>query len=532
MDRRANNRQRPAGDAAGRRRPPQHHYHLLNNASWGDLDEPEHMRFCHIIKKKKDQIKRLEELLEARDRGFSSEIKKQAERASHLETENYNLTLALQCQEKESKQRFEEMVAKYEAERQTASNQINQVLRQEIESQIQSVYQEKEAQMEKKIHQMGTDLLKIREEQQGLLLTLADAHTAITSKDAALQQSEEAWQAKYEALSEKLTMDMDEKNKKWETQKNEFTIKVSLMEEQIHQRDLEILRLTEDNNCLIEKLAETTQEVTSRAAELLQSQTAWEEKLQTLKDNLYKEVEEKRQSWESQQTQVRVKVEAEIQQRDVEILRLTKDNNCLIEKLAETAQELTCRTAELRQSQMSSEEELKTLKDNFSKEVKESQQSWDYLLTMTAKFEAEINQRDFEILRLTEDKVSLVQKLCDTAEELTSKDAQLLQSQTFWQDKSAVLENITKQMAQKQQSWEREVAQLNADNAELEDLCLYLNNKRKRFLLFPRRSSDDRETQLQKLKTKMQQKAAKARVDENMEEEMEAADCSAQAGHQ
>uniref|UniRef100_UPI0014467327 trichohyalin-like n=1 Tax=Epinephelus lanceolatus TaxID=310571 RepID=UPI0014467327 len=345
MDRRMNNRQRPAGDAAGHRGPPQHHYHQNNNASWGNLEDAEHQKFRHIIKKKKDQIK-----------------------------QNYQLTLALQRQEKESKLRFEEMVAKYEAERQTASNQINQVFRQEVESQVQSVYQEKEAQMEKKIHQMGADLLKIHEEQQGLFLTLADAHTAVTSKNAALQQSEEAWQEKYEALREKLTTDMEEKNKKWETQENEFTIKVSLMEEQIHQRDVEILRLTEDNNCLIEKLAETTQELTCRATEL--------------------------------------------------------------------------------------------------------------------------------------------------------------QSQKAWQNKNTALENITKHLAEKQQSWEREVAQLIANKAELEDLCLFIHSKRKRFLLFPRRSSDDRETQLQQLKTKMQQKAAKAREAEKMEEEMEAADCSAQAGQQ
>ncbi|KAL7369571.1 hypothetical protein ABVT39_002238 [Epinephelus coioides] len=448
MDNRTNNRQRPAGDAAGRRRPPQHHHHQPNNASWGDLVEEDTRKLFHIIKKKKDQIKRLEELLEARDNGFSSEFKKSAERICELEKQNYDLTLSLQHQEKNSKQQFEEMVAKYEAEKQTASNHIKQVLRQEVESQVRREYQQKEAQLEKQIHQMGAELQKMREEQHSLLLTMSDAHTAMTTKDAALQQSQEAWQAKYDALSET----MEENTKRCETQVNEFTIKASLMEEQIHQRDLEILRLTKDNNCLTNKLTETAQELTSRADEVLQSQRAWEEKLQTVKDSLYKQAEEHQQSWESQQTQVRVKVEAEIQQRDAEILRLTEDNNGLLKKLLEKT------------------------------------------------------------------------------EELSRKDDEVLQSQRAWEDKCNTLEtNITEELAEKHQA---EVKQLMDEKVELEDLCLYVNKRRRRFLLFPRRSSDDRETQLQKMKNKMQQKAAKARGAEKMEEEMEAADCSAQAGHQ
>ncbi|KAL7383210.1 hypothetical protein ABVT39_006577 [Epinephelus coioides] len=123
------------------------------------------------------------------------------------------------------------------------------------------------------------------------------------------------------------------------------------------------------------------------------------------------------------------------------------------------------------------------------------------------------------------------QKLSETTEELRGKDAQLLQSQTSWQDKYTALERTSKDLAEKQQSLETEVVQLVTNKVELEDLCLYIN-KRKRFLLFPRRSSDDRETQLQILKTNMQQKAAKTRGDEKMEEEMEAVYCSAQAGHQ
>ncbi|KAL7373604.1 hypothetical protein ABVT39_010368 [Epinephelus coioides] len=150
-------------------------------------------------------------------------------------------------------------VARYEAERQTAPNQIKQVLRQEVESQVQSEYPEKEAQMREQMDQMGTDLLKLRDEKHSLLRTLAEAHTAMSSKDAALQQSEDVWQAKYEALSQKSATDMEANNQRCETQEKKLTIKVCLMEEQLHQRNLEIIRLTEDNNRLVKKLAETTE---------------------------------------------------------------------------------------------------------------------------------------------------------------------------------------------------------------------------------------------------------------------------------
>ncbi|KAL7376796.1 hypothetical protein ABVT39_015978 [Epinephelus coioides] len=121
---------------------------------------------------------------------------------------------------------------------------------------------------------------------------------------------------------------------------------------------------------------------------------------------------------------------------------------------------------------------------------------------------------------LQQDNNSLIQKLSKTTEELSGKDAELLQCQTSWQEKYTALESITEDLAEKQQSWETEVVQLVAVKAELEDLCLYVNKKRRCFLLFPRRSSDDRETQLQKLRNKKKQ------------EEMEAAGCSAQTGQQ
>ncbi|KAL7395157.1 hypothetical protein ABVT39_011122 [Epinephelus coioides] len=434
MDRRANNRQRPAGEAAGRRGPPRNYRHQHNNASWGNQEDEEHQRLCHIIKNNKDHIKHLEELLKARD----AEIKKQAERVSKLETDNFQLTLALQREERESK--IEMMVVRYKANKQTASNQTKKVLTQTVERPVQSEYQGNEARMEKTINKMGNDLLKLRREQHSLLQTMSEAQTALTNKDAALQQSEEAWQAKYDALNEKFTAAMEENTKRRETQENEC--KISLIEEQIQQRDADILRLTQDNNCLNQKLAETTQELTSRDAELLQSQTVWEEKFQSLKENFYKDLEVRQQSWETQQTQFRVKVETDIHQRDAEILHLTEDNN------------------------------------------------------------------------------SLIQKLSKATEELSGKDAELLQCQTSWQEKHTALESISEDLAEKQQRWETEMAQLVADKVELEDLCLYVNKKRKRFLLFPRRSSDNRETQLQKLRSKKKQ------------EDMEAAGCSAQAEQQ
>ncbi|KAL7373270.1 hypothetical protein ABVT39_002628 [Epinephelus coioides] len=373
--------------------------------------------------------------------------------------------------------------------------------------------------LEAKISQRDADIIRLTEDNNCLVHKLSATAEELRSKDAELLQSQTSWHDKYIAL-EKVTEDLAEKQQSWEAQHTQFRVK---MEPEISQRDAEILRLTEDNNCLSLKLSKTAEKLRRKDAELLQSQTSWQDKLQSLRDKFYNLVEIQ-QSWEAQQTQSRVKVESDISQRDAEIIRLTEDNNSLNNKLSKTAEELRGKDVQLLQSQTAWHDKYAAL-EKVTEDLAEKQQSWEPQQTHSrVKVEPDISQRDAEILRLTEDNNSLNNKLSKTAEELRVKDAQLLQSQTACHDKYTALEKVTKDLAEKQQSLETEVTQLVADKAELEDLCLYINKKRRRFLLFPRRSSDDRETQLQKLKIKMQQKAAKTRGDE-MEEEMEAGDC-------
>lgn len=94
---------------------------------------------------------------------------------------------------------------------------------------------------------------------------LTEMTNQLLNKGAALLLSEEAWQGKYSALEEKLTQDLAEKHQTWEMQK-----KMNQMEEEIHQRDTEILDLISAKRRRV-SYRSLQRPQTSRAAKIMNS---------------------------------------------------------------------------------------------------------------------------------------------------------------------------------------------------------------------------------------------------------------------
>ena len=121
----------------------------------GQLTSNEKVNLWHIIHKKKVRVERLEEVLDARVKGFSEEHKKNYQTILKQESEIAQLKRRLQDQEDKSKLDYTSMVDKYE--KQIASYQVGLMFQTPGETQSGSELQAKVDQLEEQIRQRDTE---------------------------------------------------------------------------------------------------------------------------------------------------------------------------------------------------------------------------------------------------------------------------------------------------------------------------------------------------------------------------------------
>lgn len=85
---------------------------------------------------------------------------------------------------------------------------------------------------------------------------------------------------------------------------NELQRKVIHVEQQLHQRDKEILDIRKEKDGLAQRLTEATNNLWSNGAEFLQSDKLWQRKYKVLQEKFRKEIAEKELSWETRVKQV------------------------------------------------------------------------------------------------------------------------------------------------------------------------------------------------------------------------------------
>lgn len=236
MDKRNNlkNGGRPVDGPRGRAAPPPT-YNQLQNAlrsanknidsltvqSRQSLKERESI--CNKVHKGELRIAHLEERLEIRARQFNAEYGKNYETISKHTSEIYRLKNSLQLQQEKmddaqrlSKQDYDEMLAKCEAEKEKVIDLNNQ-----RSDDLKVEYQKKVAQMEEQIQERDTEIfrkdtviLDLRKAKESLAQMLTDIVNQLQSRKAALLQSENAWRAKYAALEQKVTQELVEKDRR------------------------------------------------------------------------------------------------------------------------------------------------------------------------------------------------------------------------------------------------------------------------------------------------------------------------------
>ncbi|XP_031162515.1 axoneme-associated protein mst101(2)-like [Sander lucioperca] len=231
--------------------------------------------------------------------------------------------------------------------------------------------------------------------------------------------------------------------------------KVSQMEEQIHQRDTEILDLSRKNETLSQTLAEKIDQLKSKEAELQQS-----------KKRFTQDLTEKEKSWETRFFFLQMKC------------------NCLEENLKKKQAENKDWQKKVKQM----DEEKVELEEKFTKDLNEKENSWEtryFFLQMKCncleenlkKKQAENKDWQKKVKQMDEEKVELEEKF---TMDLNEKEKSWETRYFFLQMKCNCLEENLKKKQAENKDWQKKVKQMDEEKVELEEkFTKDLNEKEK-----------------------------------------------------
>ncbi|XP_037644665.1 putative leucine-rich repeat-containing protein DDB_G0290503 isoform X1 [Sebastes umbrosus] len=213
-------------------------------------------------------------------------------------------------------------------------------------------------QLKQEMHLRDSEILDLSKKNDSLSLTLTETTSQLQSKEAELSQSDRAWQDKHDALEDRMTRSLAEKDQSLDS----LTLKM-------HLRVSEILDLSKKNDSLSLTLTEITSQLQSKEAELSQSDRAWQDKHDALEDRMTRSMAEKDQSLDSLTLKMHLRVS--------EILDLSKKNDSLSLTLTETTSQLQSKEAELSQSDRAWRDKHDALEDRMTRALAdEKSRAW------------------------------------------------------------------------------------------------------------------------------------------------------------
>ncbi|XP_037607390.1 putative leucine-rich repeat-containing protein DDB_G0290503 [Sebastes umbrosus] len=351
--------------------------------------------------------------------------------------------------------------------------------------------------LQKKVDQVQDELHRRDDEIEGLSQKLKETTSQLSLKGGELLDSKTVWQEKFKALEDRSAKDLAEKEQAQKTLQLELQKKVDQVKDELHRRDNEVEGLSQ-------KIKETSQ-LQLKGGELLDSETVWQEKFKALKDRSAKKLAKKEQAWKTLQLELQKKVDQvqdELHRRDNEVEGLSQ-------KLKETTSQLQLKGGELLDSETVWQEKFKALKDRSAKKLAKKEQAWK---TLQLELQKKVDQVQDELSKT----------VCKNAQTLANNQQLEKQLQKVQEENKDLAEKVQRMhtrvrqmevdLANKQHRWETKIKQLEKDNEDLEELCLNLNKKRGFFSR--KRDTEDRQEELQKLKSKMHDKKMKKKEKE------------------
>ncbi|XP_074471980.1 uncharacterized protein LOC141756274 isoform X1 [Sebastes fasciatus] len=351
--------------------------------------------------------------------------------------------------------------------------------------------------LQKKVDQVQDELHRRDDEIEGLSQKLKETTSQLSLKGGELLDSKTVWQEKFKALEDRSAKDLAEKEQAQKTLQLELQKKVDQVKDELHRRDNEVEGLSQ-------KIKETSQ-LQLKGGELLDSETVWQEKFKALKVRSAKKLAKKEQAWKTLQLELQKKVDQvqdELHRRDNEVEGLSQ-------KLKETTSQLQLKGGELLDSETVWQEKFKALEDRSAKDLAKKEQAWK---TLQLELQKKVDQVQDELSKT----------VCKNAQTLANNQQLEKQIQKVQEENKDLAEKVQRMhtrvrqmevdLANKQHRWETKIKQLEKDNEDLEELCLNLNKKRGFFSR--KRDTEDRQEELQKLKSKMHDKKMKKKEKE------------------
>ncbi|XP_037641525.1 interactor of constitutive active ROPs 5-like [Sebastes umbrosus] len=342
--------------------------------------------------------------------------------------------------------------------------------------------------LQNEVDQLQDEVLRDNEI-EGLNTKLVETTSQLRLKEGELREREKFWAEELKALEDRFKRDLaNNKDQNWGLQ-NEVD---QLQDEVLRDNEIEGLNT---------KLVETTSQLRLKEGELREREKFWAEELKALEDRFKRDLANNEdQNW-GLQNEVD-QLQDEVYHRDNEILNLIKEKQDLSEKLRETTSQLQLKGGELLDSETVWQDKFKALKDRSAKDMAEKEQAWE---TLQLELQKKVDQVQDELHRIDDEIEGLSQQLETKLKKVQDENKDLAEKQPRRETEVQLMHTRVRQMevdlANEQHRWETKIKQLEMEKEDLEELCLKLNNKRGFF--FRKRDTEDRQTELQKLKSKM-----------------------------
>ncbi|KAK9525910.1 hypothetical protein VZT92_016581 [Zoarces viviparus] len=357
-----------------------------------------------------------------------------------------------------SKQEYDIMVARYEAERQVSARKT-----QMCEVQCTDEYQSNMNHVQEELHYKNSTILDLSQR-------LSKKHAELAQKEKDWVEKEELMQGNIDRLGDekkamavKFENNLSQKQGEFMAILQNVTQEWKQQEDKIYRRDVKIMELLKEKEC--QKLTETTDKLIHKEAEVLQSENVWKEKYEALGEkstrelaqteqtvvelqehitrilderkqlegNFREHLSEKEQLMETMQT-----MDQQGKQQDKKIVHLIGEMAMLSQQSDTVMNRYNSKLTEL----LKLDEAYRKSVSDYQKKVNEAQAKREQDWAAHHK----LMQGNIECLH---------QKLTETTDKLIHKEAEVLQSENVWKEKYEALgDKSTRELAQIEQTAE------------------------------------------------------------------------------
>ncbi|KAK5908743.1 hypothetical protein CgunFtcFv8_016774 [Champsocephalus gunnari] len=474
--------------------------------------QEERTTFCHSMRKQKDKIKRLEELLKYRNSGLHKENKKLVDTIMEHEAEISRLNGNIENAECQHKRQMDQIVARHEAEKGNVSDEKAQAT---SDSENNDVPLQCDPEIIKLRMRKGETMKELIRQGEELL----ECVTILEDRNSDLEEQ-------MREQEEKFSKDLANKSHTWETEKQQMLTTLNEVTQEKNNMTKETLTLESEFKQVEAKLKQVEKEKDLLAENNLSCETdikQLKEQMREQEEKFSKDLAQNQESWESRVHLVEAKLKEVTQKKD-DLVQKHQSMETKLHLMETQLEQVEEQRDDLAQKHQSMETQLHLMET----QLEQVEEQRDDLAQKHQSMETQLHLMETQLEQVEEQRDDLVQKHQSMETQLHLTETQLEQAEEQRDD-----------LAQRRLSWATTEKKMEEEKELLEDLCLHMKNKSRGFFSRRRGETEDRDVALQKMISKMQEKEMRKKAkdarntsSEKMEEMEEASGDSAPAGQQ